>query len=195
MDAMGSLDYGNLSPDEAGRVASAIARGENFYGYIPSGAFDFIKRNCVELRRLGVLEDAWLSAYIFKSHFADYSLEASRRSSMLATELSFARCSQLMIRSTLRRTADLACSGGVRDRSTEWVCPGPHRSIRLFGTPRTKLRTTTCPISQFMRRLSRAMKFTAALIGMRRSSLFSRRGGGGSTFRSMNFVWTGNAEE
>jgi hypothetical protein len=76
MEAMGSLDYGNLSPDEAKRVASAIARGENFYGYIPSEAFDFIKRNFVELGRLGVLEDAWLSAYIFKSHFAEYSLEA-----------------------------------------------------------------------------------------------------------------------
>lgn len=70
-----TIDYSGLGPGDAEAVAAAIDRRENFYGYIGSRAFDFILRNVAALRDLGVLEEAWLDAYIFQSHFADHGLE------------------------------------------------------------------------------------------------------------------------
>jgi len=69
-----TIDYSGLEPKDAQAVASAIGRRENFYGYIPTQAFDFILRNVAALRDLGALEEAWLDAYIFQSHFADHGL-------------------------------------------------------------------------------------------------------------------------
>ena len=68
------MDFGSIAPADAARAADAIARGDNFYGYIPSQAFDFILRNVEALRSAGVLEEAWLDAYVFKPHFDDYDL-------------------------------------------------------------------------------------------------------------------------
>lgn len=68
------MDFGSIPAAEAAKAAAAIARGENFYGYMGSEAFDFIIRNVDALRAAGALEEAWLDAYIFKSHFQDYSL-------------------------------------------------------------------------------------------------------------------------
>lgn len=73
------IDYQGLSRSDARDVAQAISRGDNFYGYIPSEAFDFILRNFEALRTQNVLEEAWVEAYIFKSHFNDYDLPLLQR--------------------------------------------------------------------------------------------------------------------
>jgi hypothetical protein len=72
---MVSIDYSKLEHRDALAVAGALARRENFCGYIPSQAFEFILLNACALRSQGALEDAWLDAYLNQSHFADHGFE------------------------------------------------------------------------------------------------------------------------
>lgn len=52
----GRLDLSGLSDIDARNVQKAIARGDNFQGYIPSEALGFIVRNYLELARLPSLD-------------------------------------------------------------------------------------------------------------------------------------------
>lgn len=54
------LDFAGMEEADAQHVRAAIGRGDNFQGYIPSDALDFIDRNYRALGRLQVLEPAWL---------------------------------------------------------------------------------------------------------------------------------------
>jgi hypothetical protein len=64
-----SLDFAGFGEADANAVRSAIARGENFQGYIPSESLGFIIRNYRSLAALGILEAPWLDAYVHTSHF------------------------------------------------------------------------------------------------------------------------------
>lgn len=66
-----SLDFSGLSEKDADAVKIAIARGENFHGYIPSQSLGFIIRNYRALAALGMLEEPWLTAYEHASQFAE----------------------------------------------------------------------------------------------------------------------------
>jgi len=68
------LDFSGLSVDDSAAVRAAIARRENFYGYIPSAGLGFIIRNYRSLAAWGVLEEAWLDAYVHASHFDGHGL-------------------------------------------------------------------------------------------------------------------------
>jgi hypothetical protein len=68
------LDFADIEQASAQNVRAAIQRGDNFHGYIPSEALDFIVRNYRELARLQALEPAWLDCYIHASHFSTYGL-------------------------------------------------------------------------------------------------------------------------
>tara|TARA_A100001391_G_scaffold199804_2_gene183435 strand:+ start:1876 stop:2448 length:573 start_codon:yes stop_codon:yes gene_type:complete len=72
---MVTIDYSTLEHRDALAVAAALDRRENFCGYIPSQAFDFILLNASALRQQGALEEAWLDAYLNQSHFADHGFD------------------------------------------------------------------------------------------------------------------------
>ena len=63
------LDFAGIDLGDARKVRDAIARGEDFHGYVPSESFGFIVRNYRVLAALGALEAAWLDAYVHASHF------------------------------------------------------------------------------------------------------------------------------
>ncbi|SDG71891.1 hypothetical protein [Pelagibacterium luteolum] len=65
------LDFTGLAEADAIEVRKAIARGENFHGYIPTESLGFIIRNYRVLAALGGLEAPWLDAYVHASHFRD----------------------------------------------------------------------------------------------------------------------------
>lgn len=65
------LDFAGLTEGDANDVRMAIARGENFHGYIPKDCLVFIIRNYRMLAALGALEAPWLDAYVHASHFRE----------------------------------------------------------------------------------------------------------------------------
>ncbi|MGB8292289.1 hypothetical protein ELI24_32120 (plasmid) [Rhizobium ruizarguesonis] len=69
------LDFSSLSEIDARNVREAIARGDNFQGYVPSEALGFIVRNYLELARLRSLEAAWVDCYVHSSNFDAYGVE------------------------------------------------------------------------------------------------------------------------
>lgn len=69
------IDFSGLNSVEAEKVKNAIMKGENFYGYIPSDGLSFITQNYEALKTLGVLEAAWLDAYVHASNFSMWSFE------------------------------------------------------------------------------------------------------------------------
>lgn len=68
------LDFAGLTERDVNEVRNAIARGENFHGYIPTESFGFIIRNYRILAPMGALEAAWLDAYVHSSHFREQGL-------------------------------------------------------------------------------------------------------------------------
>ncbi|WP_159007671.1 hypothetical protein [Bradyrhizobium sp. S69] len=56
------LDFAGLTERDTNEVRNAIARGENFHGYIPAESLGFIIRNYRILAPMGALEAAWLDA-------------------------------------------------------------------------------------------------------------------------------------
>lgn len=72
------LDFDGIDPGDARNTRDAITRGENFHGCIPSESFGFILRNYRVLSALGVLEAAWLDAYVHVSHFDGVGLDVLR---------------------------------------------------------------------------------------------------------------------
>lgn len=68
------LDFTGLTERDANEVRNAIARGENFHGYIPAESLGFITRNYRILAPMGALEAAWLDAYVHSSHFREQGL-------------------------------------------------------------------------------------------------------------------------
>src|SRR6266700_1225314 len=68
------LDFAGLTERDAYEVRNAIARGENFHGYIPAESLGFIIRNYRILAPMGALEAAWLDAYVHSSHFFEHGL-------------------------------------------------------------------------------------------------------------------------
>lgn len=69
------LDFTGIGESDGQRVRTAIQRGDNFQGYIPSDALNVIVRNYRALARLQVLEPAWLDCYVHSSHFNTYRVE------------------------------------------------------------------------------------------------------------------------
>jgi hypothetical protein len=69
------LEFAGIEESDAQHVRAAILRGDNFRGYIPSGALDFIVRNYRALAWLQALEPAWLDCYVHSSHFNAYGIE------------------------------------------------------------------------------------------------------------------------
>ncbi|KKC28006.1 hypothetical protein [Sphingomonas sp. SRS2] len=119
------LDYTGLEPADAERVRVAIRCKENFHGYIPSQGFDFIIRNYPMLAEMGMLEDAWVSAYLSKSHFADHGAEIVRAI--------FEACDSAKLRE-LKPVADsvnISKSGRV---SLFRGCAGPSHSMGMSWT-------------------------------------------------------------
>ncbi|RUX29323.1 hypothetical protein EOA23_13955 [Mesorhizobium sp. M2A.F.Ca.ET.042.01.1.1] len=122
-DGFGSLDYSALSEADAGAVKGAIARGENFHGYIPSASLEFIIRNYRALAALGLLEAPWLDAYVHTSHFAPYG--ASTLKSV------FDACDRDRLRS-LKPLSQVAAGG---DRFTLFRgCAGPVHELGMSWT-------------------------------------------------------------
>jgi len=72
------FDFAGIDAGDARNVRDAIARGENFHGYVPSESFGFIVRNYRVLAALGALELAWLDAYVHASHFDGVGLDVLR---------------------------------------------------------------------------------------------------------------------
>jgi hypothetical protein len=72
------LDFAGIDVGDARQVCDAIARGENFHGYIPSESFGFIVRNYRALAGLGALEPAWLDAYVHASHYDGFGFDVLR---------------------------------------------------------------------------------------------------------------------
>jgi hypothetical protein len=68
------LDFAGLTERDTNEVRNAIARGENFHGYIPAESLGFIIRNYRILAPMGALEAAWLDAYVHSSHFCEHGL-------------------------------------------------------------------------------------------------------------------------
>jgi hypothetical protein len=68
------LDWSRLSQPESAHVVRAIAQGEDFFGYIPEKAFEFILANYRQLAQQKILERNWMLAYLHASHFADIPL-------------------------------------------------------------------------------------------------------------------------
>lgn len=63
------LDFTGLTNKDVVAVKMAVARRENFFGYIPENGLAFIIRNYRPLARGGLLEAPWLDAYVHASHF------------------------------------------------------------------------------------------------------------------------------
>jgi hypothetical protein len=59
-----TLDCSTLRGSETSQVNEAIARGEDFIGYIPGKAFAFVLKNYRALAELRVLERNWFQAYL-----------------------------------------------------------------------------------------------------------------------------------
>ncbi len=118
-----SLDFSGLSEAGANAVKTAIARGENFYGYIPSTGFEFIVRNYQELAVLGALEEAWLDAYVHASHFEVYGLPILKAI--------FDACD----RTRLRSLKPLGSAHDANDRVTLFRgCAGPVHTMGMSWT-------------------------------------------------------------
>jgi len=66
---LGELDCSTLLGSEAAQVKEAIERRDEFIGYIPSKALEFILRNYRLLAELRALEMNWVPAYLHASHF------------------------------------------------------------------------------------------------------------------------------
>jgi hypothetical protein len=73
-----SLDFSGVREEDATKAKAAIARGESFYGYIPSQGLAVVVKNYRALAAMGVLEESWLDAYVFASHFQDYEASTIR---------------------------------------------------------------------------------------------------------------------
>jgi hypothetical protein len=69
------LDFSGLNAANVEKVKNAIVDGENFYGYIPNDGISFIIQNYIALKALGVLEAAWLDAYVHASNFSTWPFE------------------------------------------------------------------------------------------------------------------------
>lgn len=76
--ALDLLDFAGIDETDAEHVRAAIQRSDNFQGYIPSDALDFIVRNYRVLVRLRALELAWLDSYAHSLHFSVYGIETIR---------------------------------------------------------------------------------------------------------------------
>ena len=72
------LDFTGLTERDANEVRNAIARGENFHGYIPAESLGFIIRNYRILAPMGALEATWLDACVHSSHFCGHGLSVVR---------------------------------------------------------------------------------------------------------------------
>lgn len=120
-----TIDYSMLEPHDASAVAAALDREENFCGYIPSQAFEFILRNASALQRRGALEDAWLAAYLNQSHFADHGMEV--------VKAVFDMCdrSRLQALKAIDRPVAIANSGRV---SLFRGCAGPVHHMGMSWT-------------------------------------------------------------
>jgi hypothetical protein len=69
------LNFDGLTSKDAEAVRLAIARSENFHGYIPADSLKFIVRNYPVLAALGHLEAPWLDAYVHASHFSEFGVD------------------------------------------------------------------------------------------------------------------------
>lgn len=118
-----SLDFSGLSEAQVNAVKLAMARGENFYGYIPSAGFEFIVRNYQRLSALGALEEAWLDAYVHASHFNAYGLTVLKSI--------FDACD----RTRLLSLKPLGSASGPNDRITLFRgCAGPVHTMGMSWT-------------------------------------------------------------
>jgi len=116
------LDFVGLTGPEVRAVMGAIASGENFHGYIPETGLDFILRNYRQLATLGVLEAAWLDAYVHAPHFNQHG--------MLVVKAVFDACDRDRLRllkpisapysSTDRLTLFRGCAGPVHTFGMSW---------------------------------------------------------------------------
>ena len=121
-----ALDFAGLTEGDASAVKKAIARGENFHGYIPDEGFDFIIRNYRLLASLGILEAPWLDAYEHASHFAAQGV------SVLQAVFNSCDRDRLLALKPLGRVLALARN----DRLTLFRgCAGPIHSMGMSWTP------------------------------------------------------------
>lgn len=115
------LDFAGMEETDAQNVRAAIQRGDNFQGYIPSEALDFIVRNYRALARLQALESAWLDCYVHASHFSTYGLDTIKAI--------FDACDRQRLR-TLKPVTQIA-----GDRSTLFRgCAGPVHTLGMSWT-------------------------------------------------------------
>lgn len=120
------IDFSGLEDADTMAVKGAIARGENFHPYIPENSLTFIIRNHANLKLLGVLEAAWLDAYVHAFHFADQSFATIKAV--------FDSCDRAQLRSL--RPLDEAIARSKNRRVTIFRgCAGPVHSIGMSWTP------------------------------------------------------------
>jgi hypothetical protein len=157
------LDFAGLTEQDANEVRNAIARGENFHGYIPAESLGFIIRNYRILAPMGVLEAAWLDAYVHSSHFSERGLSVVKSVFDACNRERLCMLKPLGQALTFEKEGRLTLfRGGAQDRRTAWACRGRHRSIKRSGTQHITLNTMILRIQRSMSRPCLWRRFTAA---------------------------------
>lgn len=119
--AMEMLDFSGIEESDARHVRVAIRRGDNFHGYIPANALDFIVRNYRTLARLQALESAWLDCYVHSSNFSIYGVETIKKI--------FDACDRQLLR-TLKPVTMIAGERATLFRG----CAGPIHTLGMSWT-------------------------------------------------------------
>lgn len=120
------LDFAGLTERDANEVRNAIARGENFQGYIPAESLGFIIRNYRILAPMGVLEAAWLDAYVHSSHFFEHGLSVVKSVFDACNRDRLCRLKPLGEALTFKKEGRLTLFRG---------CAGPAHSMGMSWTP------------------------------------------------------------
>lgn len=121
-----AFDWTAIDERDQPAVRAAIARGDNFHGYVPSQSFAFILANVCALAAASVLEAAWADAYIHASHFNDTDLDT------LAGV--FEACDRQRLRA-LKPLGDLAIVARNGRMSVFRGCAGPVHRMGMSWTP------------------------------------------------------------
>ncbi|SKA24713.1 hypothetical protein SAMN02745126_04433 [Enhydrobacter aerosaccus] len=125
---MADLDYAGLSDEDAKAVKRAIARHENFHGYIPSHSLEFIVRNYRMLASLGILEEPWIDAYMHASHLSMIGETVVRAV--------FDACERARLLKLKPLGDAIALGRDRRDRITLFRgCAGPVHTLGMSWTP------------------------------------------------------------
>lgn len=126
---MADLDFAGLSEKDAAAVERAIARQENFHGYIPAHSLEFVVRNYRALESLGNLEEPWIDAYMHASHLSMIG--------ETVVKAVFDACDRARLLELKPLGDAISLGKDERDRITLFRgCAGPVHTLGMPGRPR-----------------------------------------------------------